>query len=243
MDTEDVPYVFDLHSIIGFKPFMGKFKDNKYLIKLYFNRDKKYEYDCSLLLQNVPGKKLYFEAYIKDVGKENTFLQINSKGEGFIDLANKDGTRNNISCIDRFKPLDTVFYIRTMFYRMVGIEDLTINDSASFICSDGSKYSALNYNIFLTDKPLHKLSIYFKYYKKIDGIFDKFLIQYRGKEKEIKIDNEYLVKTLLKIRDIFRIEIDKFFKDETCPKIAEFLRPFIYNSFRMTINNCFTRKY
>ena len=123
----------------------------------------------------------------------NFFMKLTTDGTGSVNtlcvFTELEGAKKGVEPKKNYK-LETIFYIRTFFYRMLGIEKIKITDAASGRCDNGIKYSLLNYRIFATDKPLNELSIYTKFYKKKftyihdhfnKDILNKMLDKYREK--------------------------------------------------------------
>lgn len=111
------------------------------------------------------------------------FLSLCFDGDGLIKI-----TGLKFKTIKGLTALDTTFYLRTFFYRMVNIDTFIISDFATVSCrdKDNTEYKALLYRLFATDTPLYDLSIYYKYFTKITldnkkGLdLQKLLTKYRS---------------------------------------------------------------
>jgi hypothetical protein len=111
----------------------------------------------------------------------------------------KDGKKNR---------LDTIFYLQTFFYKMIGIDTIYMSDKATFSCQDGEKYNSLLYRIFATVKPLHELCIYQKYFKHVTRDETK-----NTEEKYREVLEKYREQEYQPIGSKKSIKIYDYFKD------------------------------
>jgi len=153
----------DMNSVTTLKVFKRLVeKETQNFVMFITVNSTKYEYECKYRLETV-----YF------LSKNSTpFLSLCFDGDGLIQI-----TGLKFKTIESLTPLDTTFYLRTFFYRMVQIETFNIFDNAIVTCKnkdkedkedkDKTEYRALLYRLFATNKPLYELSIYYKYFTKI----------------------------------------------------------------------------
>lgn len=150
----------DMNSVTTLEDFKRLVDKNFYFIMFITVNTYKYEYKC---------KYEYDEALHFLSEDEEPFLSLGFDGFGCIRI-----TGLRFKTIEHLRPLDTTFYLRTFFYRMVKIEKFYITDHANVMCKnkdkedkDKTEYRALLYRLFATIKPLNELSIYYKYFTKI----------------------------------------------------------------------------
>ena len=78
-----------------------------------------------------------------------------------------------VKCISSLTPLETVFYLRTWFCAMIGINDIHLLDIARSGCKDATSdkyedtYSLLLYRMLATPLPLQSISIYTKFFRNV----------------------------------------------------------------------------
>ena len=156
------------------------------------------------------------------LGSGNVFMTLHPNGKG--DIKTRGIDFETIELNGKKNKLDTIFYLRTFFYRMLKVTTLYITDVAQFLCKDKDieyEYTALMYRIFATNKPLDELCIYQRYFKKImrdsypnDNKLEELLIKFR--QSPCPFDKS------ITIRNYFR-EFDK-----NCPTMAPQLNE-LYN--------------
>jgi hypothetical protein len=129
-------------------------KEEKNFMMFITVNSTKYKYEC----------KYDFETVFFLSENRKPFLSLCFDGDGLIQI-----TGLKFKTIETLSPLDTTFYLRTFFYRMIKINTFKITDLAIVSCGDKDKieYKALLYRLFATDTPLYDLSIYSKYFTKI----------------------------------------------------------------------------
>jgi hypothetical protein len=194
----------------------------------------KYEYECEYR----PFSETVF--FLSENGIP--FLTLSFNGNGNIKI-----TGLKFKTIETLTPLDTIFYLRTFFYRMIQIDTFNITDVATVSCGDKDKieYKALLYRLFATDTPLYDLSIYSKYFTKItldkdyeDLDLQKLLTKYRSvyssfpkdfmdipdcPEEEDLEDLQNLQKLVTKYRSIYTSFPKDFMDKPDCPEKARLL--------------------
>jgi hypothetical protein len=171
----------DMNSVTTLEDFKRLVDKNFYFIMFIIVNKYKYEYKCKYRLETV-----FF------LSENSTpFLSLCFDGDVLIQI-----TGLKFKTIESLTPLDTTFYLLTFFYRMIQIETFDIFDNAIVTCKnkdkedkedkDKTKYRALLYRLFATNKPLYELSIYYKYFTKITldnkkGLdLQKLLTKYRS---------------------------------------------------------------
>jgi hypothetical protein len=116
----------------------------------------------------------------------NVFMTLRPNGKG--DIKTRGIDFETIEINGKKNKLDTIFYLRTFFYRMLRVKKIYISDVAHFLCKDTppKEYNALMYRIFATDKPLNDVCIYQRYFYRItrkgdlsDASLEKMLKNYR----------------------------------------------------------------
>ena len=114
------------------------------------------------------------------------FMVLESDGTG--ELKTRGIDFETIELNGKKNKLDTIFYLRTFFYRMLNVKTICISDEAMFLCKDApsKEYNALMYRIFATDKPLNDVCIYQRYFYRItregdlsESALEKMLKNYR----------------------------------------------------------------
>jgi hypothetical protein len=148
----------DMNSVTTLKDFkrlVDKEKKTENFVMFITVNSTKYEYECKYRLETV--------SFLSE--NSTPFLSLCFDGDGLIQI-----TGLKFKTIESLTPLDTTFYLRTFFYRMIQIETFKIFDNAIVTCKnkdkDKTKYRALLYRLFATNKPLYELSIYYKYFTK-----------------------------------------------------------------------------
>jgi len=183
-----------------------KIKDIKYTCYVFVSKLKAITY--FLKIDTTPTD--FNSINIGALNGNMVFMLLDSDGTG--ELKTRDIDFETIKINGKENKLDTIFYLRTFFYRMLGVETIHISDEAMFLCKDKpQEYTALMYRIFATDKSLNELCIYQRYFKTIkrelnDSKLNELLIKFR--QSQCPFDHS---KT---IRDYFR-EFDK-----NCPTMA-----------------------
>jgi len=183
-----------------------KIKDIKYTCYVFVSKLKAITY--FLKIDTTPTD--FNSINIGALNGNMVFMLLDSDGTG--ELKTRDIDFETIEINGKKNKLDTIFYLRTFFYRMLGVETIHISDEAMFLCKDiHQEYTALMYRIFATDKSLNELCIYQRYFKTIerklnDSKLNELLIKFR--KSPCPFDDS---KT---IRDYFR-EFDK-----NCPTMA-----------------------
>lgn len=118
----------------------------------------------------------------------NVFMTLRPNGKG--DIKTRGIDFETIEINGKKNKLDTIFYLRTFFYRMLRVKKIYISDVAHFLCKDApsKEYNALMYRIFATDKPLNDVCIYQRYFYRItrkgslsEAALEKILKNYRTK--------------------------------------------------------------
>ena len=186
-------------------------------------------YTCNIIISK--------DVYQFQLMFENGFLTLMNDGSGSLKTRNID-----FIIIDKFKDsrtkkLDTIFYLQTIFYRMIDLELIKIKDVATFLCKDGkTEYSALLYRIFATNKPLNELSIYYKYFKKFnrsvtDEKLSELLDEYRCMKYKDTIVSEYF-KDFKDSEDCKEkaLELQLFLQDKKINDFCNFLGEFSANT-------------
>jgi len=183
-----------------------KIKDIKYTCYVFVSKLKAITY--FLKIDTTPTD--FNSINIGALNGNMVFMLLDSDGTG--ELKTRDIDFETIEINGKKNKLDTIFYLRTFFYRMLGVETIHISDEAMFLCKDNpQEYTALMYRIFATDKSLNELCIYQRYFTTIkrelnDSKLEELLIKFR--QSPCPFDHS---KT---IRDYFR-EFDK-----NCPTMA-----------------------
>ena len=164
----------DMNIISSLSDFKSLAEKEKKFIMFITVNSTKYEYECRYNSETV----FFLSENMKP------FLTLSFEGNGNIQI-----TGLKFKTIETLTPLDTTFYLRTFFYRMIQIDTINITDVATVSCGDKDKieYYALAYRLFATDTPLYDLSIYSKYFTKITlddnekGLdLQKLLTEYRA---------------------------------------------------------------
>jgi hypothetical protein len=200
----------DMNSVTTLKDFkrlVEKEETQNFVMFITVNYTK-YEYKCKYRLETV-----FF------LSENSTpFLSLCFDGDVLIQI-----TGLTFKTIESLTPLDTTFYLLTFFYRMIQIETFDIFDNAIVTCKnkdkedkDKTKYRALLYRLFATNKPLDELSIYYKYFT------------------EIRLDMNHLkFKKLLKeYRSVYKIPED-FMDKPDCSEKAKLLNE-LFDTLRTT---------
>ena len=143
-----------ISTLSDFKSLVEKEEEKKKFVMFITVNSTKYEYECRYNFNTV----FFLSENMKP------FLTLSFEGNGNIQI-----TGLKFKTIETLTPLDTTFYLRTFFYRMIQIDTFNITDVAIVSCGDKDKieYKALLYRLFATDTPLYDLSIYSKYFTKI----------------------------------------------------------------------------
>lgn len=131
---------------------------------------------------------------------DHTFLKIMLIDPVYCEIrTEKNGKRFDITCLPERTVFETVIHLLVMFCKMLGIKKIRFTDIA-----EKEGYNLLYYRIFFTKNPLSDLSIYSKFFKKIE---------YSSCEK----DEKEITQTLYEIRDclIDGKTLDNYFKDNT----------------------------
>ena len=167
----------DMNIISSLSDFKSLVEKEKKFVMFITVKSIKYEYECEYR----PTLETVF--FLSENREPFLALYCNGSG-GFIQI-----TGLKFKTIETLTPLDTTFYLRTFFYRMIQIDTINITDVATVSCGDKDKieYYALAYRLFATDTPLYDLSIYSKYFTKITlddnekGLdLQKLLTEYRA---------------------------------------------------------------
>jgi hypothetical protein len=146
---------------------------NQHKLTLYITVQRQ-TYEYKTLLEPFPESNGFNYIFLDTNGEEFLGILIqNSVATSMIDLVNK-----KVKCIGSLTPLETVFYLRTWFCAMIGINDILINDSARSACKDDlpdvkhhnkykNNYSLKLYRMLATQLPLESISIYTKFFKNV----------------------------------------------------------------------------
>jgi len=95
---------------------------------------------------------------------DHTFLKLMLTDPIYCEIrTEKNGKRFDITCLPERNAFETVIHLLVMFCKMLGIKKIRFTDIA-----EKEGYNLLHYRIFFTNKPLSDLSIYSKFFKKID---------------------------------------------------------------------------
>lgn len=184
----------DMNSVTTLEDFKRLVDKNFYFIMFIIVNKYKYEYKCKYRLETV-----FF------LSENSTpFLSLCFDGDGLIQI-----TGLKFKTIESLTPLDTTFYLRTFFYRMIQIETFKIFDNAIVTCKnkDKTEYRALLYRLFATNKPLYELSIYYKYFTKITFY--------------LNVDRLDLEDLLVKYRSVYKIPKDFMDKPDCSEKAKQ----------------------
>ena len=190
-----------ISTLSDFKSLVEKEEEKKKFVMFITVNSTKYEYECRYNFNTV--------FFLSENRKP--FLSLCFDGDGLIQI-----TGLKFKTIETLTPLDTTFYLRTFFYRMIQIDTFNITDVAIVSCGDKDKieYKALLYRLFATDTPLYDLSIYSKYFTKIT------------------LDNKKgldLQKLLTKYRSVYASFPKDFMDKPDCPEKAKLLNYLFYS--------------
>ena len=189
----------DMNIISSLSDFKSLVEKEKKFVMFITVKSIKYEYECEYR----PTLETVF--FLSENREPFLALYCNGSG-GFIQI-----TGLKFKTIETLTPLDTTFYLRTFFYRMIQIDTFKISDDATVSCrnKDEIEYKALLYRLFATDTPLYDLSIYYKYFTKIT-LYNK-----KGLD---------LQKLVTKYRSVYASFPKDFMDKPDCPEKAELLK-------------------
>ena len=159
--------VFNVNDIIPYDEFISKCKSSAKIGRAYYIiiTIKNVKYTCHITIE---ANTFNIEFLCNRI--EDAFLIIsNFSGE----IGSEITTRIPFKTIGSYSPLETIMYITTFFYRMIGITENNILDDANGMCDNKprTKYNLLAYRIFASNSdgsptyPLDKLSIYYRFFK------------------------------------------------------------------------------
>ena len=114
----------DMNSVITLKDFKRLVENNFSFIMFITVNSTKYSYECKYEYETVN--------FLSENRKP--FLSLTFEGDGLIQI-----TGLKFKKIKSLTPLDTTFYLRTFFYRMVKIDKFKIVDHAIVSCTDKDK--------------------------------------------------------------------------------------------------------
>ena len=149
----------------------------------------------------------------------NVFMTLHPNGKG--DIKTRGIDFETIELYGKKNKLDTIFYLRTFFYRMLRVKKIYIGDVAHFLCKDApsKEYNALMYRIFATDKPLNDVCIYQRYFYRItregdlsESALEKMLKNYRTRYSTKFTDFDANCATRADELDLLYTETDEEFE-------------------------------
>jgi len=161
----------------------------------------------------------------------NVFMTLHPNGKG--DIKTRGVDFETVELNGKKNKLDTIFYLRTFFYRMLRVKKIYIGDVAHFLCKDApsKEYNALMYRIFATHKPLNDVCIYQRYFYRItrkgdlsEAALEKMLKNYRTRYSKKFTDFDANCATRADELDVLYIET--LSKDEKFEKFYDSLSSF-----------------